>query len=149
MGLAPSRPSMAPARFDTFVAHRSPSTRPIAGRDRTWADSLRDREPALLLLHLDLLRDAGGVLCVGLGHGAVIHALAIQRTHACAEVEDMRRLGLLGSVFRRDPVHDIPTSGVFRVLPVQRDGAGYGGCWLIGRLALVCQGRMAGFGGRD
>ena len=92
------------------------STRPIAGRDRTWADSLRDREPALLLLHLDLLRDADGVLCVGLRHGAAIHGLALQRTYGCAEVEDMRRLGLLGSVFRRDPVHDILTSGVFRVL---------------------------------
>ena len=28
----------------------------------------------------------------------------------------MRRLGLLGSVFRRDPVHDILASGVFRIL---------------------------------
>ena len=28
----------------------------------------------------------------------------------------MRRLGLLRSVFRRDPVHDILTSGVLRIL---------------------------------
>ena len=53
-------------------------------------DSLRGREPALLLFHLDLLRDADGVLCVGLGHGAAIHGLVLQRTHGCAEVEDMR-----------------------------------------------------------
>jgi hypothetical protein len=32
---------MVPVRFETFVAHLSPSTRPIAGRDRTRADSGR------------------------------------------------------------------------------------------------------------
>src|ERR1041385_5958560 len=74
------------------VAQRSPSSRPIAGRDRTWGDSLRDREPTLLLFHLDLLRDPGGVLCVGLRYGAAIHGLVLQRTHGCAEVEDMRLL---------------------------------------------------------
>ena len=65
--------------------------------------------------HLDLLRHPGGVLCVGLRYGAAIHGLVLQRVSdtGCAEVEDMRRLGLLGSVFRRDPVHDILTSGVF------------------------------------
>src|SRR6476660_10121983 len=92
------------------------STRPKAGRDRARTDSLGGREPALLLFHLDLLRDAGGVLCVGLRDGAAIHSLVLQRTHGCAEVEDMRRVGLLGSVFRRDPVHAILASGVFRIL---------------------------------
>src|SRR5579883_1946915 len=86
------------------------------GRDTTRDSSLRNREPALLLFHLDLLCDAYGVLCVGLGHGAAVHGLAFQRTHTCAEMEDMRRLGLLGAVFRRDPVDDVLTGGVCRVL---------------------------------
>ena len=52
-------------------------------------------EPALLLFHLDLLRNADGVLRVGLRHGAVIDSLTGQRAHAFAEVENMRGLGLL------------------------------------------------------
>ena len=42
----------------------------------------RAREPALLLLHRDLLGDAGRVLGIGLRHRAVIDGLAAHRTHA-------------------------------------------------------------------
>ena len=96
--ITPSRAIPVFTVAEPALAHRSPSTRPTAGRDRTRADSLGDREPALLLFHLDLLRDPDGVLCVGLRYRAAIHGLVLQRTHGCAEVEDMRRLGLLGSV---------------------------------------------------
>ena len=51
----------------------------------------RGLEPALRLLHRKLFGDAASVLCVGVRHGAVSHSLAAQRTHAFADVEDMRR----------------------------------------------------------
>src|SRR4051812_5910340 len=86
---------------------------------RTGAIETRDGsmrgEPTLLLFHLDLLRNADGVFRVGLRHGAVIDSLISQRAHAFAEVENMRGLDLLGSVFRRDPVHDILTGRMVRV----------------------------------
>src|SRR5215467_956592 len=78
-------------------------------------------EPTLLLFHIDLLRHADGVLCVGFRHGAVIDRLILQRAHLFAEMENMRRLCLLGSVLRRNPVHDILTRGVVRVLRRRSD----------------------------
>src|SRR6185369_710861 len=78
--ITPSRAIPIFTVAEPVLAHRSPSTRPTAGRDGTRADSLGDREPALLLFHLDLLRDPDGVLCVGLRYGATIHGLVLQRT---------------------------------------------------------------------
>ena len=69
------------------------------------AGLFRRSEPALLLLHRNLLGNTGRVLRVGLRHGAVIHGFSAQRTHAFAKVEDMRRHSRLGSVLRSDPVH--------------------------------------------
>ena len=75
--ITPSRAIPVFTVAEPALAHRSPSTRPTAGRDRTRADSLGDREPALLLFHLDLLRDPDGVLCVGLVPTSFHSALTI------------------------------------------------------------------------
>ena len=71
------------------------------------AELFRAGVPALSLLHRDLLRDARGVLRIGLCYGAMINGLTAQRTHAFAEVEDVRRRRGPGSVLRRDPVHHV------------------------------------------
>ena len=39
-----------------------------------------------------------------------------ERKVLVGDAPDVRRLGLLGSVFRRDPLHDILTGGVIRAL---------------------------------
>lgn len=100
-------------------------------------------KPALLLFHIDLLGDADGVLCVRLRHGAAIHSLVLERTDACAEVENMRLGGLRGSVFGRDPVDDILSSGVARVLSRRC----YRGAVRGDRLRLGGDVRLTGGGG--
>src|SRR5438045_3095445 len=73
-------------------------------------------KPALLLFHRDLLGDAGRVLRIGFGHGAVIYGLTVQGTDALADVEDMWCGGLLRSVLRSDPVDNVLAGRVRGIL---------------------------------
>src|SRR6476620_5901998 len=103
----------------------------------------RRREPALPLLHRDLLGDARGVFRIGLSHGALIHRLALQRTDALADVENVRRRRFLGAVLRRDPIDGV--EAVWIGCGVRRIGHRLG--ILRDRLGLVRDLRRAIFGG--
>src|SRR6185312_14537286 len=92
----------------------------LTGKGKRREESLglfrRRREAALLLLHRDLLGDAGGVLGIGFGDGPPVHRLVAQRADALADVEDVRGRGLLRPVLRSDPVDDVEARGVLRGL---------------------------------
>ena len=65
------------------------------------------RKPTLLLFHINLLGNPDCILGVGLGYGAVVDGLAVQRADGFAEVEDVGFGGFLLASFRRDPIDHI------------------------------------------
>lgn len=67
---------------------------------------------ALPLFHLDLLRNAGRVLSIGLGDRTAVYGLLAQRAYAFTKVEHQRRRRFLGACWWRDPVNNVKAIGV-------------------------------------